>query len=163
MDDPYEYLTCIDVPLFWNQDQSPEEREQELKLISEWAISYCSDNPTDWLPALDKNAKKSVSNFRKAISERMKATDDGLVDERHFKLSQEDHDALKQEYKSLKNQDIFNYILVTYVMVPAWLGRNSHTNVEKCAILFEKIESSGDVEKKYLLDFFGKYDYYFQP
>lgn len=163
MDDPYEYLTCVDIRLPWSQDKSPEEREQELKLISEWAVSYCSDNPTDWLPALDKNAKKSVSKSRKALSDRMKATDDGKVDESHFKLSQEDHDALKQEYKSLKNRDIFNHILVLYVQVPALLGRHSHNNVEKCAILFEKIETSGDVEKKYLLDFFGKYDYYFQP
>ncbi len=94
----------------------------------------------------------------------MKATQDGKVDEKGFKLSQKDHDTLKRDYESLNNRDVSSYLSGLYVLAPAMLGRlDGLVNVESCAILFEKMELSGEVEKNVQVMFFGGYEYYFQP
>ena len=158
----YEYLSCKEPYFNWNfEERDPKERENEIRTYADWAISYCSDDPTEWIPVLDKNVKKSIPKARKIIEDRLKAADGEKLNEKDFRLPQEDHDKLVQEYRSLKDKEIPSYVLGTYMLVPAMGGSRDYTNIESCAILFERLEISGEIEDDVQGRFFGQYEWYF--
>lgn len=173
MVDLYEYLSCADPHFSWNyradphsiwnyEERDPKEREDELRMIAESAISYCSDDPTEWLPVLDRNVKKSVPKARKTIRDRLKAADGEKLNEKGLKLPPEDHDILEQQYRSLKDAELSSYVLGLYVLGPSLGGRNdAFANTEKCTILFERLEISGMVEDGVQKRFFSQFDWYF--
>ena len=110
---------------------------------------------------MDRNVKKSIPKARKIIEDRLKAADSEKLNEKNFRLPQEDHDKLVQEYRSLRDKEIPSYVLGTYMLVPAMGGRGDYTNIESCAILFERLEISGVIEDDVQGRFFGQYDWYF--
>ena len=163
MGDAYEYLSCADPDFSWGREAAdPQEREEELRIFSELMENYCSDEPAAYLPVLDRNAKKSTPAARKLIRDRLKAADGETLNEKNFRLPQEDHDKLETEFKSLANKRIHSYVVGLYVLSAALPGRNDQfADSQRCAIYFEKVRLSGAVEEDVQDRFFSEYEWYF--
>lgn len=162
-DDVYGYLSCAEPQFSWNHDEiGPEEREKETRSLSDWTISYCSDDSVEWLPVLDRNVKESVPKSREIIRDGLDDADGEKLNEDGIKLPQQDHDTLEREFKSLKDRKLFSYVLGLYLMVPVLRAKNEGvSDKETCVDLFERIEASGAVEHDVRKRFFGQYEFYF--
>ena len=162
MDDVFEYLSCTDPYLYWREDD-PETKRRDFQIFSEWAEAYCSDEPSEWLPVLDRNAKKSIPRTLKDIRERLKAADGEKLGETNLRLRQEDHDKLEQQYRDFEDDRIPGHVIGVYLTIPALFGRNeSNANREECAELFEQVLEMGIAEDEVQRRFFGQYELYFE-
>lgn len=161
MGDVSEYLLCAEPHFRWFHVEGETNAEQ-LRNVSDSIIAYCSDDPTEWLPVLDRVARKSVRKSRNIIKDKLEAADGEQRNEMGLRLLQKDHKILVQQYKSLKDRKLFSYGLGSLIISPAYSGGISgNANRESCATLFESPETSEVIEDLVPRKFFGRYDWYF--
>ena len=163
MGDVYEYLSCAEPHFRWHY-VGGETGEGELQYAAKSMIAYCTDYPTDWLPVLDRVARESITESRKIIEDKLNAAEGEQLNEKRLRLLQKDHKILVGEYKSLKDRELFSYVLGIYAFHPAYQGSHSaNENTENCTAFFESPETSGFIEDQVQREFFERYSWYFNP
>ena len=122
MGSPYEYLSCV------FDDGEGEWDTEEIWMLSQAASRYCEENASEWMPVLDKNARKSAREIRRYAL--------GRVREGEFDFS---------EYRDLNDKEIFQGTITLYLVKPLMVGTFS-TQSESCLTLFEEYTSGGLIE-----------------
>ncbi len=113
MDDVYEYLSCTDPHFYWaDKEDDLEKKKDQIQMFSGWAEAYCSDEPSEWLPVMDRYARESIPKTKKIIKEKLEAADGGkTIAETNLRLPQKDHDKLKQQYRDFENDRIPGHVI----------------------------------------------------
>lgn len=122
MGSPYEYFSCV------FEDGEGEWDEEEMWMLSQATSRYCEENAGEWMPVLDRNAKKSARDLKRYAL--------GRVREGGFDSS---------EYRDLNDKEIFQATITLYLAKPLMLGTFS-TQTESCLTLFEEYASGGLIE-----------------
>lgn len=122
MGSPYEYLSCV------FEVGEGEYDEEEIWMLSQATSRYCDENAGEWMPVLDRNARKSANDLKRYALERVR--------EGEFDFS---------EYRDLNDKEIFQATITLYLAKPLMLGTFS-TQSESCLTLFEEHASGGLME-----------------
>ena len=159
MGDVYEYLSCAEPHFSWHYVEG-EITEDDLRKISGNLVTYCSDDPTEWLPVLDRNVRQSVPESRGIIKDTLEEADGETLNEKGLRLLEKDHKILQREYNALADRKLFSRLLGFYLFLPALnAAHNDNADLQNCADHFEMAASEG-VEEMILIDFFGRYKWY---
>ena len=163
MEDVYAYLSCAEPHFRWHYVEG-ETSVGELQHAAKSMIAYCTDAPTDWLPVLDRVARESITESRKIIEDKLNAAEGEQLNEKRLRLLQKDHKILVREYNSLKDRELFSYVLGLYAFPPAYHGANSaNENTVNCTAFFESPDTSWFIEDQVQREFFDRYSWYFNP
>lgn len=104
-----------------------DESDEGVELVAAIVTHFCEEEPSEWLPVLDRNAKRSVADLRQFGYDKLRNLD---KEEREFSL-------LKEEVESTSNEDMFAGSVALYLMGPTIAGFGGETG--SCIEVFERI------------------------
>lgn len=100
MGNAHEYLSCA-LP----EETEGNAQETDYDMFAKLLSAYCEEDASEWLPVLDRNAKKSASELRRFGRKKVSQGKIGL-----------------EEFEEVDDTDLFHASVALYVTGPALSG-----------------------------------------